>query len=76
MKLKRSEALAHARVSERELRRLEDQGMVVPSRSWKTLWMVPYYDRSQIDVIQLLASCQRTTDYFHERESRQVVVDH
>jgi hypothetical protein len=76
MKLKRSEALDKARVTERELRRLEDQGMVVPSRSWKTLWMVPYYDRSQVDVIQWLASCQRTVDYVREAENHQVVGEH
>lgn len=76
MKLKRSEALEKASVSERELRRLEDQGMVVPIRSWKTLWMIPYYDRSQVDVIQWLASCQRTVDYVRNQEYRQVVTDH
>ncbi len=76
MKLKRSEALEKASVSERELRRLEDQGMVVPIRSWKTLWMIPYYDRSQVDVIQWLASCQRTVDYVRNQEYRQVVADH
>ncbi|MEX2425941.1 MAG: hypothetical protein WD401_04170 [Thermomicrobiaceae bacterium] len=76
MKLKRSEALDRARVSERELRRLEDQGMVVPTRSWKTLWMVPYYERSQVDVIQWLASCQRTVDDVRDRENRQVIADH
>ena len=75
MKLKRSEALHWARVSERELRTLEDQGMVVPTRSWKTLWMIPYYDQSQVDVIQWLASCQRSVQQFRERE-RQVVTDH
>ncbi len=75
MKLKRSEALHSARVSERELRELEDQGMVVPFRSWKTLWMIPYYDESQVDVIQWLASCQRNVEQFRERE-RLVVTDH
>lgn len=76
MKLKRSEALAHARVSERELSRLEDEGMVVPTRSWKTLWMVPYYEWSQVTIIQWLASCQRTSDQFLIREHRQVIADH
>jgi hypothetical protein len=76
MKLKRSEALDRARVSERELRRLEDQGMVVPTRSWKTLWMIPYYEDTQVNVIQWLASCQRTVDYVRDQESRQVATDH
>jgi hypothetical protein len=76
MKLKRSEALAKARVSERELRRLEDQGMVVPTRSWKTLWMIPYYEDTQVSVIHWLASCQRTVDYVRYQESRRVVRDH
>lgn len=75
MKLKRSEALHRARVSERELRELEDQGMVAPTRSWKTLWMIPYYERSQVDVIQWLASCQRSVQQFRETE-RHVVADH
>lgn len=75
MKLKRTEAMDQASVSERELRQLEDQGMVVPFRSWTTLWMVPYYDRSQLDVIQWLASCQRTVDHFREQERRQVIAD-
>jgi hypothetical protein len=76
MKLKRSEALAQARVTDRELRRLEDEGMVVPVRSWKTLWMVPYYEPSQIEVIQWLATCQRSVDHFLTREHRQVTADH
>jgi DNA-binding transcriptional MerR regulator len=76
MKLKRSEALHKASVSERELRLLEQEGMVTPTRSWKTLWMVPYYDRSQVDVIQWLATCQRNVRTFREKERRQVVTDH
>ncbi len=75
MKLKRSEALDYARVSERELCRLEEEGMVVPIRSWKTLWMVPYYEPSQIEVIQWLASCQRSVDHFLREERRQVIAD-
>jgi hypothetical protein len=75
MKLKRSDALARASVTDRELRRLEDEGMVVPSRSWKTLWMIPYYDREQVDVIQWLASCQRTIDHVRDQENRQIVAD-
>jgi hypothetical protein len=75
MKLKRSDALRTASVSDRELRNLEDQGMVVPTRSWKTLWMIPYYDRSQIDVIQWLASCQRTVKHFHDRERNAIASD-
>jgi DNA-binding transcriptional MerR regulator len=62
MMLKRSEALAKAGVTERELRDLERQGLVVPARSWKTLWLMPYYHLSQIDVIQWLVSCRRTQE--------------
>lgn len=76
MKLKRSEALARARVTERELRRLESEGMVVPIRSWKTLWMVPYYEPSQVEVIQWLASGQRSVEQFLNREHRLVAADH
>jgi hypothetical protein len=76
MKVTRSEALDMARISERELCRLEDQGMVVPTRSWKTLWMVPYYDYSQVDVIQWLATCQRTIDNVRDQEHRYVAADH
>lgn len=76
MLLKRSEALAQARVTERELRRLENQGLVVPSRSWKTLWLVPYYHLSQIEVIRWLVSCQRTVDTVRDQEERLVVSEH
>lgn len=70
--LKRSEALARARVTDRELRRIEDQGLVVPSRSWTTLWLIPYYHLSQVEVIRWLVSCQRTMDDVREKEARLV----
>ena len=69
MFFKRSEALAMARVTDRELRRLEDEGLVAPNRFWQSLWLVPYYHASQVDVIQWLVSCQRTEDVVREQES-------
>ena len=70
MMLTRSETIARAEVTDRELRDLEQQGLVVPSRNWRTLWLVPRYHRSQIDVIQWLVSCQRTVEGFREQERR------
>lgn len=72
MMLKRSEALAWAGVTDRELRRLEDQGLVVPFRRWTTLWLIPYYHLSQVEVIRWLVSCQRAADDVREREARLV----
>jgi DNA-binding transcriptional MerR regulator len=73
--LTRSEALAKAGVTDRELRSLEQEKLVVPHRSWKTLWLVPKYDFAQVDVIQWLITSQRLGRSMREREARLVAAD-
>jgi hypothetical protein len=72
--LSRSEMLARTGVTDEELHRLEQERLVIPRRSWKSLWLYRHYLPSQVDVIAWLVSCKRTSDAFRERERRLVTV--
>jgi hypothetical protein len=58
-----------AGVTEVEICRLEERRLVIPGRSWKTLWLVPYDHVSPLEVIRRLGAWRRTSGAALVREA-------
>jgi hypothetical protein len=67
--LTRSEVLEAAGVSDDELNELESRRLIVPIRSWRTLWMTEGYHPDQVHAIRWLVESRRVERDVRERES-------